>query len=145
MLVQRQVYEYRGRSRGKTIVYSGWSKHMRRIQSLFQNLDEAVKQTVRLGDNNKMQVTSVGTIALWSSLRKVRSIKQVQYVPCFVHNLLSVGQLLGSSYMNVFANEECIIKDEDAKSILAWVKMSKHKLFPLDVDEVGEDHVVLSK
>ena len=51
------------------------------VKSLFQDLDESVHQTVRLGDNNEMQVAGVGTVALQTSSGRMKTIKQVQYVP----------------------------------------------------------------
>ena len=84
-----------GSSEGQGCVWlidSRCSNHMTRVKSLFQDLDETIYQTVRLGDNNEMKVAGVGTVALRPSSRRMRTIKQVQYVPNLAHNLLSIGQ-----------------------------------------------------
>ena len=75
----------------------------------------------------------------------MRTIKQVQYVPNLAHNLLTVGQLLGSSCTVLFTNGECIIKDEESSSFVVRIEMSKHKLFPLSINEIGNAHVGVSK
>lgn len=66
---------------------------------------------MRLGDDNKLQVEGIGTVALCTSLGKVCMLKEVQFVPRLAHNLLSLGQLANSRYSVVFSDSECIISD----------------------------------
>ena len=91
---------------------------------------------MRLGNNNEMKVVGVGTVGLRASCGRMRTIKQVQYVPNLAHNLLSVRQRLGSGFTVLFANGECTIKDEESNSLIVRIEMSKHRLFPLSVDEI---------
>lgn len=92
-----------------------------------------------------MKIARVGTIALQLTSWVVRKLKQVQYIPRLAHNLLCIGQQLGFGYIVVFTNEECIIKDEGTGFMVAHMEMSKHRLFPLSMDEVGATHVALGK
>ena len=51
-----------GSSEGQGCVWlidSECSNHMTGVKSLFQDLNETVHQTVRLGDNNEMKVAGV--------------------------------------------------------------------------------------
>lgn len=81
------------------------------VRNLFQELEETTKETVRLGDDNKLQVEGIGIVAFYTSLGKVRMLKEVPFVPHLAHNLLSLGQLANSRYLVVFSDSECIISD----------------------------------
>ena len=114
-------------------------------RKLFQDLDDSVQQTVRLGDGKILKVAGKGTIVIKLSFEKLRVLKDVQYVPKLAHNLLSVGQLMASGYTVEFADGECIIKDKDACTLLARAQMIAHRLFPLEADGIGSANVTLSQ
>ena len=73
---------------------------------------------------------------------KTKLLREVQFVPGLAHNLLSVGQLTACGYTVVFKEGECSIKDVNAYCLVARVPMTQHRLFPLEVNEMGADHVV---
>ena len=65
----------------------------------------------------------------------VEIISNVFYVPSLKSNLLSVGQLLEKGYVIILRNETFEISDP-SKGIIAIVKMSQNRLFPLKIDNV---------
>lgn len=107
---------------------------MTSLKSLFKELDETQKQTVRLGDNKKVQVEGREVVAIKTTLNTLKILHDVQYVQSnIVHNLLSVGQLLSNGYSILFDNEACIIQDKNTGMQLASVQMNKNRMFPLEV------------
>lgn len=136
-----RIYVVQG---GIWLIDSECSNHMVGIKELFQELNETVKQTTRLGDEKQMQVACKGTMAIKVSSGKVNLLKTVQYVSHQVHNFLIVGQLLLSSYVVVF-NNKCLIKDKETVSLLTKVQMTKQRMFLLDVANVECANVVVCK
>ena len=65
----------------------------------------------------------------------VEIISNVFYVPALKSNLLSVGQLLEKGYVIILMNDACEISDS-SKGIIAIVKMSQNRLFPLKIENV---------
>ena len=65
----------------------------------------------------------------------VEIISNVFYVPALKSNLLSVGQLLEKGYVIILRNDACEISDS-SKGIIAIVKMSQNRLFPLKIENV---------
>ena len=57
------------------------------------------------------------------------------YVPSLKRNLLSAGQLLEKGYVIILRNETFEISDP-SKGIIAIVKMSQNRLFPLKIENV---------
>ena len=76
------------------VVDSGCSNHITWKKELFKDLDESLKHTVTLGDNNKVQVEGKGSLAITANNGKVKFLKNVQYVHKLANNLLSVGVLV---------------------------------------------------
>ncbi|KAF7815308.1 Retrovirus-related Pol polyprotein from transposon TNT 1-94 [Senna tora] len=81
-------------------------------KSLFRELDEAYKLTVRLGDDSLVQVKGKGTIALETHGGNVKLLHDVLFVPNLSNNLISVGQLMSSGYLVLFDGDACVIKDK---------------------------------
>lgn len=126
---------------GTWLIDSGCSNHMSGDKMLFQRIDEAPNQTIRLGDGKILQVAGVGIIALRSSAGTINTLTNVQYVPNLAHNLLSVGQLMASGYSVEFFSEECVIRDISSNTKVAKIHITMHILFPLDADDVGAANV----
>lgn len=63
-------------------------------RSLFVDLDEAQKVSVRLGNDKEMMVEGEGTVYIHTESGEQKQLQGVQFVPSLAHNLLSVGQLL---------------------------------------------------
>ena len=90
-----------------------------------------------------MRVSGKGTVAICASPRGVKLLRDVQYVPNLARNLPSVGQLLASGYVIIFHGDECIISNKATGSILARVRMTKWRMFPLDVARTGSANLVI--
>lgn len=73
------------------LINSECSNHMTRDKLLFNNLDESLKVTVRLGDDKEMKVCGVRTMNVKTKSGTEKRLHGVQYVPGLAHNLLSVG------------------------------------------------------
>lgn len=97
-------------SDGVWFIDSGYSNHMSGTRSLFRDLDESQKSEVRLGDDKQVRAEGKGTIAIKTIQGNVKLLCNVQFVPNLAHNLLSVGQLMASSYSILFDNGECIVR-----------------------------------
>ena len=65
----------------------------------------------------------------------VEIISNVFYVPSLKSNLLSVGQLLEKVYVISLTNDACEISDS-SNGIIAIVRMSQNRLFPLKIENV---------
>ena len=52
---------------------------------------------------------------------------------------------MGFDFTVLFTNGECVIKDEDSSALVVRIVMSKHRLFPFNVDDIGEAHLAVSK
>ena len=115
---------------------NGYSNHMSGMKTIFKELDETQKNLVKLGDNKDIQVEGKGTVAIKTSNGKVKLIHDVQYVPSLAHNLLSVGQLIGSGYSILFDDGACVIKDKKSGQTMVNIHMTKNKMFPLEVSNV---------
>lgn len=126
------------------LVDSGCSNHMSGTRELFQDLDESQKTTIRLGDDKEMRVAGKGTIAFKTASGKVKLLTNVQYVPHLAHNLLSVGQLLANGYSVIFEDKECSIKDNKIGQLMTKIKMTKNKMFPLEVMDVEHANLITS-
>jgi transposase InsO family protein len=118
-------------------VDSGCSNHMSGKRESFEKLDETHKLKVKLGDNNSIQVEGKGTVIV-KTLNGIRKLKDVYFIPELSQNLLSVGQLIRSGYTVVFCGDCCKIIETNTSNILAEVKMTDNKLFPLLITDVKE-------
>ncbi|GKV16453.1 hypothetical protein SLEP1_g27093 [Rubroshorea leprosula] len=104
-----------------------------RVRSLFQNINEIVKLTVWLGDNEKVQIEGKGTIAIRTKSGIEKLIHDVYYIPNLAHNLLSVGLLVENGYLVEFHDGLCEIKCSKSDMPLAKIPMAKNKMFPLEI------------
>ena len=66
----------------------------------------------------------------------MKNIYDVYYVPNLKHNLLSVGQLIEHGYNVIFHNTICTIFDK-SRTLVAKVRMTKKRLFPLEMRSVN--------
>ena len=110
---------------------SGCSNHMTGDRKKFVQLDDKVSSQVKLGNGKLQNVEGRGVIAVYTKGGNKRLISDVLYVPGLTQNLLSVGQLLKKDYALKFDNDECIILDKKKNFIVAKVKMTTSKVFPL--------------
>ena len=109
---------------------TGYSNHMTGSKSSFTYLNESFQSTVSFGDLSTVNVMGKGNINFRTKNGCVEIISNVFYVPALKSNLLSVGQLLEKGYVIILRNDACEISDS-SKGIIAIVKMSQNRLFPL--------------
>lgn len=113
---------------------SGCSNHMCGNKTLFSELDESYRDTVKLGNNTKIIVMGRGDIKL-----KIRdhtvTISGVFYVPELKSNLLSIGQLQEKEFAIIIQGNCCQIR-HPKKGLIAQVNMTANRLFPL---HIGDD------
>jgi RNase H-fold protein (predicted Holliday junction resolvase) len=101
---------------------SGCSNHMIGTKEWMFDFDSNFRETVKLGNNSKMDVMGKGNVKLCIG-GKVLVITNVYYLPGLGSNLLSIGQLQEKSLTVVFKNDECQIFHQD-KGLLLKTKMS---------------------
>ncbi|KAH0673675.1 hypothetical protein KY285_024807 [Solanum tuberosum] len=82
-----------------------------------------------------MNVMGKGNINFRTKNGSVEIISNVFYVPALKSNLLSAGQLLEKGYVITLRNDTCEISDPSI-GVVAFVKMSQNKLFPLKIENV---------
>lgn len=126
------------------LIDSGCSNHMIGDMSLFVNLDESQKVSVRLGNDKEILVEGVGTVCIHSKSGEQKILQGVQFVPGLAHNLLSVGQLLSKGYSVMFNQESCVITDNHTKKLVIEIQKSRNNMFPVDVLCIGRLNVVVS-
>lgn len=124
-------------------VDSGCSNHMSCSRSLFKDLDETKKSDVRLGDDKQVQVEGKGTVVIKDIQGETKLVPDVQFVPNIAHNLLSVGQMMSNGYRIVFDDDACTIVEKKSGHVVAVVKMTQNKMFPLDASNIKNSALIL--
>lgn len=106
---------------------TGSSNHMCGDKSMFSELDESFRTSVKFGDDTRLSVMGKGNI----SIQKSRCyLSDVFYVPGLKNNLLSIGQLQGKDYEFIIKNGTCRIQ-HPKKGLIAEVTMTQNRMFPL--------------
>lgn len=108
---------------------TGCSNHMCGEKSVFSNLDETFRNTVKFGDNSTVSVLGKGTVT-FQTKGNSHSVSNVLFVPDLKSNLLSVGQLQEKGYEISIKDGVCRIQDEKL-GLIAQVKMTANRMFPL--------------
>ena len=92
MLLMSYVELYKGKKEDAWFLDSGCSNHMSGDRTMFNELDESFRHSVKLGNNTKMDVMGKGSVKLL--LNGVDHIvAEVYYILELRNNLLSIGQL----------------------------------------------------
>ncbi|PNX61211.1 copia-type polyprotein, partial [Trifolium pratense] len=91
---------------------SGCSNHMVGNKNWLYEFDENYRDTVKLGDDSKMNVVGKGNIKLRINGR-VHVITEVYYIPGLKTNLLSIGQIQQKNVTIIFKNDTCKIFHDD--------------------------------
>ena len=87
----------------------GCSNHMCGNKSLFYDLDETFRETVKLWNNSCMSVMGKGDIKFHMKNNTVQTITSVFYVPDLKSNLISMGQLQERGYIIIIQQSRCQI------------------------------------
>jgi hypothetical protein len=116
---------------------------MTRNKELFEDLDTSVKEQIKLGNGNIVEVMGKGVVNVITKTRN-KTILDVYCVPGLKHNLISVGQLTQKFYRIAFENNVCTILDiPPSKMVIAKIKMTSNRMFPLHMksemmEKIGE-------
>lgn len=111
---------------------SGCSNHMCGNKSLFYDLDETFRETVKLGNNSCISVMGKGDIKLHMKNNIVHTISSVFYIPDLKSNLISLGQLQEKGYIIIIQRSRCQIQHPE-KGLIAEAEMTSNRMFPLHI------------
>ena len=122
---------YVGETKRKDIwfVDSGCSNHMCNNKGMFSSLDMTFSHSVKLGNNNKMEVAGKGVVKLMLG-EILYIVGDVYFVPELKNNLLSVGQLQEKGLAVLFQEEACSIYHPQRGLIVKFI-MSANRMFTI--------------
>jgi len=103
------------------LIDSGCTNHMTNDQKLFKELDKTIVSKVKIGNGDFISVKGKETIAI-ESLKGLKHISDVLYVPDIDQNLLNVAQLVEKGFKVIFEDNWCLIKDAKGSDVFK-VKM----------------------
>ena len=109
---------------------SGCSNHMCGEKEMFTQLDESFTSSVKFGNDTTVPVMGKGKISITLKDGSQNAISDVLFVPNLHKNLLSVGQLSEKGY-DIRIHEGICTINSAHKGLIAKVKMSQNRLFPL--------------
>jgi hypothetical protein len=113
---------------------SGCSNHMIGNKDWLYEFDENYKDSVRLGDDSRMNVMGRGNVKLCINGR-IHVITSVFYIPGLKTNLLSIGQIQQKNVTIVFKNDLCKLY-HDEKGLLFETHMSTNRMYVLNATVV---------
>ncbi|GAU29902.1 hypothetical protein TSUD_379930 [Trifolium subterraneum] len=113
---------------------SGCSNHMVGNKDWLYELDESYRDTVKLGDDSKMNVMGKGNVKL-SIDGRIHVITGVFYIPGLKSNLLRIGQIQQKNVTIVFKNDICKIYHDD-KGLLFTTQMSPNRMYVVNANVI---------
>ncbi|GAU36022.1 hypothetical protein TSUD_211600 [Trifolium subterraneum] len=122
---------------------SGCSNHMVGNKDWLYELDESYRDTVKLGDDSKMNVMGKGNVKL-SIDGKIHVITGVFYIPGLKSNLLSIGQIQQKNVTIVFKNDICKIYHDD-KGLLFTTQMSPNRMYVVNANVIMPKRLQVTK
>ncbi|XP_031737643.1 uncharacterized protein LOC105435094 [Cucumis sativus] len=107
----------------------GCSNHMCGDRSMFSDLNEDFRHSVKLGNNTRMNVMGKGNVKLLiNGVNHV--VAEVYYIPDLSSNLLSIGQLQEKGMSILIKRGECKIF-HPKMDLIIQIKMSNSRMFTL--------------
>lgn len=106
---------------------SGCSNHMCGDRTMFNELDEKFRHSVKLGNNTKMDVIGKGSVKLLLSGMNL-VVTEVYYIPDLKNNLLSIGQLQEKELAILIKGGSCKIFHPE-KGLIIQTNMSVNRMF----------------
>ncbi|XP_073220720.1 uncharacterized protein [Cicer arietinum] len=120
---------------------SGCSNHMTGNKGWFSNLEEGFCQTVKLGNDMKMNVVAKGNVRMQVN-GVTQVISDVYFVPELKNNLLSLGQLQEKGLAILIQNGTCKVF-HSIKGLIMQTKMSGNKMFYVSATAVSKETMCL--
>ena len=109
MLLMVYIDEKENSSGDTWYLDSGCNNHMCGNKSLFYDLDETFRETMKLGNNSCMSVMGKRDIKFHMKNNIMQTITSVFYVPDLKSNLISMGQLQERGYIIIIQQSRCQI------------------------------------
>ena len=139
MLLMSYVELYKARREDAWFLDSGCSNHMSGDRTMFNELDENFRHSVKLGNNTKMDVMGKGSVKLL--LNGVNHIvAEVYYILELRNNLLSIGQLQERGLAILIKEGMCKIFHLE-KGLIIQTNMSANWMFLLLPQSPAFSHV----
>lgn len=98
---------------------------------------------VWLGGDKELDVCGRGSVAVNVQGEGIKLIHGVIYVPKLAHNLLSVGQLIGSGFNVNFSNCGCNIENVETGVQVLYTQRNEHNLFPVEFSKDEKINVAM--
>jgi transposase InsO family protein len=105
--------------------------------------DENYRDSVKLGDDSRMNVMGKGNLKL-NINGKTHHVSNVYYIPGLKTNLLSIGQLQQRNVTVVFKNDECKVFHEE-KGLLFTSCMSTNRMYMIKAAIITPRYLQVTK
>ncbi|CAJ2675758.1 unnamed protein product [Trifolium pratense] len=122
---------------------SGCSNHMVGNKGWLYEFDESYRDTVKLGDDSRMNVMGKGNVKLNINGR-THVITEVYYIPGLKTNLLSIGQIQQKNVTIIFKNDTCKLYHDD-RGLLFVSHMSANRMYTLNAAVITPKCLKVSK
>ncbi|KAD5317147.1 hypothetical protein E3N88_17093 [Mikania micrantha] len=129
MMLMAPVDEEESKKSHAWFLDSGCSNHMCGYKEKFISLDQTTTQTVKLGNNTRMNVKGKGQVKLCIDDTSY-VISDVYYIPDLKNNLLSIGQLQQKGLSFLIQANVCKVFHPE-RGLLFQSHMSSNRMFPL--------------
>ncbi|XP_047316797.1 uncharacterized protein LOC124920363 [Impatiens glandulifera] len=129
LLLMAYVDDSERKRRDVWFIDSGCSNHMCRDKDMFSSLDLTFSHLVKLGNNNRMQVSGKRVVKLELG-GIVYGIGDVYFIPDLKNNLLSVGQLQEKGLTVLFQGKLCNIYHPQ-RGLIAQNEKSANRMFTI--------------
>ncbi|CAJ2653193.1 unnamed protein product [Trifolium pratense] len=122
---------------------SGCSNHMSSNKDWFYDFDENYRDSVKLGDDSRMNVMGKGNVKL-SINGRVHVFTNVYFIPGLKTNLLSIGQIQQKKATIVFKNNCCKVYHEE-EGLLFATYMSTNRMYIVKAEVIAPRCLQASK
>lgn len=109
---------------------TGYSNHMCGDKSLFSDLDESFRSTIKFVDNSTVSIIGKGNVKIYTKDNTEHCIGNVYFALDLKTNLLSVGQLQEKGFEIKIKDGVCCIQNKE-KGLVAEINMASNCMFPL--------------